>query len=48
MGLGVDDYFTQKKKCIIEVGEYNGQKHQNLEDGEFSVDALPKLRVMAP
>ena len=33
----------KKKKCIIEVGEYNGQRHQTIwRMGEFSVDALPQ------
>ena len=34
----------KKKKCIVEVGEYNGQKHQTIwRMGEFLVAELPKL-----
>ena len=33
----------KKKKCIIEVGEYNGQRYQTIwRMGEFSVDTLPQ------
>ena len=33
----------KKKKCIVEVGEYKGQRHQTIwRMGEFSVNALPQ------
>ena len=33
----------KKKRCIVEVGEYNGQKHQTIwRMGEFHVAELPK------
>ena len=36
----------KKKKCIIEVGEYNGHRHQTIwRMGEFSVDALPQTET---
>ena len=34
----------QKKKCIVEVGEYNGERYQTVwRMGEFSVNELPQL-----
>jgi hypothetical protein len=33
----------KRKKCIVEVGEYNGERHQTIwRMGEFSVSSLPK------
>ncbi len=33
----------KKKKCIVEVGEYGGQRHQTIwRMGEFSVSELPQ------